>query len=63
MLYLRTKMNKQSRILTYLDGLRERVNKLWLLQAESQVELDALLLSVLDRAFKGELYDGYLQAK
>ncbi len=25
------------------------------LQAESQVELDALLPSVLDRAFKGEL--------
>ena len=37
------------------DLRSERVNELRRLQAESQVELDALLLSVLDRAFKGEL--------
>ena len=41
--------------MTYLDGLSERVNALRRLQAESQEELDALLPSVLDRAFKGEL--------
>ncbi len=32
-----------------------RVNKVRLLQAETQKELDALLPSILDRAFKGEL--------
>ncbi len=32
-------------------GLSERVNALRRLQAESQVELDVLLPSVLDRAF------------
>ena len=37
------------------DGLSEQVNALWRLQAESQVELNALLPSVLDRTFKGEL--------
>ena len=35
--------------------LRVKVNALRKLQAESQEELDALLPSVLDRAFKGEL--------
>jgi len=32
-----------------------KVNVLWGLQSQSQEELDALLPSVLDRAFKGEL--------
>ena len=45
----------QRRIVGYLDGLSERINELRRLQSESQVELDALLPSVLDRAFKGEL--------
>jgi hypothetical protein len=31
-----------------------KVNALWQLQTEAQEELDALLPSVLDRAFKGE---------
>ena len=48
-------LDEQRRIVAYLDGLSERVNELRRLQAESQVELDALLPSVLDRAFKGEL--------
>ena len=55
-------LKKQRRIVAYLDGLppygdlrSERVNVLRRLQAESQVELDALLPSVLDRAFKEEL--------
>ena len=39
----------------YLDGLSERVDALRRLQAESQRELDALLPSILDRVFKGEL--------
>ena len=58
---------EQWHFVAYLDGLSERVNELrWLhtlmgTWAESQVELDALLpsptgmISVLDRAFKGEL--------
>lgn len=46
---------EQHRIVAYLDSLSERVNELRRLQAESQVELDALLPSILDKAFKGEL--------
>jgi hypothetical protein len=38
-----------------LDRLNKRVNEMWRLQSESQEELDALLPSVLDSAFKGEL--------
>jgi type I restriction enzyme S subunit len=56
------KFKEQRRIVAYLDGLSERVNELPApvlsgrrLQAESQEKLDALLPSVLDRAFKGEL--------
>jgi type I restriction enzyme S subunit len=39
----------------YFDELSARVDELRRLQAESQVELDALLPSVLDRVFNGEL--------
>jgi type I restriction enzyme, S subunit len=39
----------------WFDALYEKVNELRRLQTESQVELDALLPSILDRAFKGEL--------
>ena len=56
---------EQRRIVAYLDGLppalrfgdlrQAKVNALRGLQSQSQVELDALLPSVLDRAFKGEL--------
>ena len=35
--------------------LLAKVNALWELQSQSQEGLDALLPSVLDRAFKGEL--------
>ena len=35
-----------------LDRLNKRVNEMWRLRSESQEELDALLPSVLDRAFK-----------
>lgn len=49
------KSNPPRRIVACLDGLQVKVNALWQLQSETQVELDALLPSVLDKAFKGEL--------
>lgn len=47
--------DEQCRIVTYLDDLQARVDKLKRLQSESAAELDALLPSVLDKAFRGEL--------
>jgi type I restriction enzyme S subunit len=38
-----------------LDALQAKVDALKSLQAETAAELDALLPSILDRAFKGEL--------
>jgi len=46
---------EQRRIVAYLDGLQAQVEALKRLQAETAAKLDALLPSVLDRAFKGEL--------
>ncbi len=46
---------EQRRIVAYLDGLAERVAALKQLQAETAAELEALLPSVLDKAFKGQL--------
>jgi type I restriction enzyme S subunit len=53
---------EQQRIVTYLnsfslirDPRQTRLASLRELQSETQEELDALLPSVLDRAFKGEL--------
>jgi type I restriction enzyme, S subunit len=48
-------LEEQRRIVVYLDGLQGKVDALKQLQAQTQVELDALLPSVLDKAFKGEL--------
>jgi type I restriction enzyme S subunit len=49
-------MNKQNcRLIAYLDELQAKVNALRELQSATGEELDALLPSVLDRAFKGEL--------
>jgi len=45
----------QHRIVAYLDDLQIKVNALKKLQAETQAELDALMSSILDRAFRGEL--------
>ena len=45
---------EQSRIVEYLDNLQSKVNALKNLQAETQKELDALMPSILDKAFKGE---------
>ncbi len=46
---------EQHRIVAYLDRLQAKVDALKNLQAETAAELDALLPSILDRAFKGEL--------
>ncbi|HEY4688162.1 MAG TPA: restriction endonuclease subunit S [Anaerolineae bacterium] len=48
-------LDEQRRIVAYLDGPQAKVDALKALQAQTQAELDALLPSVLDRAFKGEL--------
>lgn len=46
---------EQRRIVAYLDDLQAKVDTLKALQAQTAAELDALLPSVLDKAFKGEL--------
>jgi len=43
----------QRRIVGYLDGLAGPVAALARLQSETAAELDALLPSILDKAFKG----------
>jgi type I restriction enzyme S subunit len=48
-------LDEQRRIVAYLDDLQARVDALKRLQAEAAAELDALLPSILDRAFRGEL--------
>ena len=46
---------EQYRILSELDALQSQVDALKKLQTETAAELDALLPSILDKAFKGEL--------
>lgn len=46
---------EQRRMVAYLDDLQAKVDSLKTLQAQSAAEIDALLPSVLDKAFKGEL--------
>jgi type I restriction enzyme, S subunit len=46
---------EQCQIVAYLDDLQAKVDSLKKLQAETAAELDALLPSILDKAFKGEL--------
>ena len=48
-------ISEQCRIVAELDALQVRVDALKKLQAETAAELDALLPSILDKAFKGEL--------
>lgn len=48
-------LSGQRRIVAYLDDLQAKVDALKRLQAGTAAELDAMLPSVLDRAFKGEL--------
>jgi type I restriction enzyme, S subunit len=45
----------QHRIVAYLDDLQERIDALKSLQAETSAELSALIPSILDKAFRGEL--------
>lgn len=46
---------EQLRIVANLDDLQAQLDPLWKLQGQTAAELDALLPSILDRAFKGEL--------
>jgi type I restriction enzyme S subunit len=48
-------LSEQARIVTYLDGLHGQVDCIKTFQSRSAAELDALLPSILDKAFKGEL--------
>ena len=48
-------MDEPRSIVAYLDVLQAKVDALKRLQEETAKELDALLSSVLDKAFKGEL--------
>ena len=48
-------LSEQHRIVIYLDSLQANVDALKRLQVETASELDAMLPSILDRAFKGEL--------
>jgi type I restriction enzyme S subunit len=46
---------EQQRIVSYLDALQSQLDILKRTQSETSAELDALLPSILDKAFKGEL--------
>jgi hypothetical protein len=48
-------LEEQRRLVTYLDGLQAQVTQLRAHQEETQKELDALMPSILDKAFNGEL--------
>jgi len=48
-------LDEQRRIVAYLDSVQARLASLRELQSATGEELDALLPSVLDKAFKGEL--------
>src|SRR6266568_3566616 len=50
-----TSLEEQKSIVAYLNDLQIKVNSLKQLQSETSAELDALLPSILDKAFKGEL--------
>jgi type I restriction enzyme S subunit len=48
-------LNEQRRIVAYLDRLQAKVDTLKKLQTDTAAELDALMPSILDKAFRGEL--------
>lgn len=48
-------ISEQHRIVAYLDDLQEQTNVLKAAQSAVSAELDALMPSVLDKAFRGEL--------
>lgn len=43
----------QRRIVVYLDGFQTKIDSLKRLQAETAIELDAMIPSILDKAFQG----------
>jgi type I restriction enzyme S subunit len=45
----------QQRIVAYLDGMQTKVDRLKEIQAQTAAELDALLPSILNNAFRGDL--------
>lgn len=47
--------SKQRRIVAYLDDLQAKIDAIKKLQEQTAAELDALLPSILDKAFKGDL--------
>lgn len=47
-------LKEQRCIVAYLDALQAKVDSLKAMQAQSAAELDALLPSILDKAFKGQ---------
>ena len=53
--FLLPPISEQRQIVSYLDGLQIKVDALKQLQSETETELNALLPSILDKAFKGEL--------
>jgi len=48
-------LTEQRRIVEYLDGLTDKLEVLSRLQVNTTIELEALIPSILDKAFKGEL--------
>jgi type I restriction enzyme S subunit len=48
-------LDEQGRIVAYLNNLQSKTDELKQLQSETQKGLDALMPSILDKAFKGEL--------
>jgi type I restriction enzyme S subunit len=48
-------LEEQRRVVAYLDSVQARLASLRELQSATEEELSALLPSVLDKAFKGEL--------
>jgi type I restriction enzyme S subunit len=48
-------LSEQRRVVVYLDDLQTKVDSLKRLQAQTAAELDAMLPSILDKAFRGEL--------
>ncbi len=48
-------INVQQQIVSYLDSLQDKIFELKKLQVESEKEIEQLIPSILDKAFKGEL--------
>jgi type I restriction enzyme S subunit len=48
-------LEEQARLVSYLDDVQARMDASIELQSETTAELDALLPSILDKAFKGDL--------